>query len=597
MPETPNPTHDVLRAIVEQLRSVAGDRAPAEVIAALEAADSRLGETVFRLVVLGEYKRGKSTLINALLGTSVLPMAVVPLTSVVTEVRYAAHPSTRIDFLDGRSRVIGPDELRSYVTEPENPRNHKGVRRAVVLDSAPLLHEGVIIVDTPGIGSVFEHNSEVTYEFLEESDAVVIVLAADQPISAEERRLLAALAGITDRILFVVNRVDVLSPTEVTESVQFIRQTLGSFDARPPRTVYALSARRALEARSTGPMPADFVAFEAALRRGLIEQKSAVLQDRAQTLMRKAADMLSLQLDTERHALQMNRQDLVRAAEQLAQATGQVQRHLVESEHLLKFEVEELHRVELKRYAEETAAHIKAKLWPKIEESLDAPGAESISQRVARLAVSIGEWVVEELGRYYRGTEPLMQHGLERALNWHMQRVHAATGEVISLVNGLLGMSARIPEALAPLRPKPRFYFKDWDYAGGSLRGSTWKLRLPKRWAEPQARELLRELLERRISQNQEAIRYDWVTRLDDAVRQFHRSSREQLAAITTIITEALHRAQALRANSDVAAEVTRLDREVQQIARLRERLPPSARTESPGQDGVGSVSGHHDAG
>src|SRR5207247_10078541 len=130
------------------------------------------------------YKRGKSTLINALLGGPILPMAVVPLTSIVTEVRYRSEPGITIEHLDGRREEIATEELAGFVTEPGNPLNQKRVRRAVVPPPSPFLRQGVGIVDTPGVGSIFEHNSELTYEFLAESDAVIVVLGADQPLSS-----------------------------------------------------------------------------------------------------------------------------------------------------------------------------------------------------------------------------------------------------------------------------------------------------------------------------------------------------------------------------------------------------------------------------
>jgi GTPase Era involved in 16S rRNA processing len=117
------------------------------------------------------------------------------------------------------------------------------VRRAVLHDPAPLLAGGVTILDTPGVGSVFDHNTEMTYGFLEESDAVIVVLAADQPLSSEERRLLRALAGITDRILFVINRADVLTPEELSQSALFIQGALEGLEDRAPDMLLPLSAR------------------------------------------------------------------------------------------------------------------------------------------------------------------------------------------------------------------------------------------------------------------------------------------------------------------------------------------------------------------
>jgi len=564
-------THQRLQGILARLRVLAGPSLDEQMLGDLEAADRRLSEAAFKLVVLGEYKRGKTTLINALLGTPVLPMAVVPLTSIVTEVQHGATPEARVEFLSGESRPVPFEELPAYVTEPENPQNRKGVRRAIVRHPARLLSEGVTIVDTPGIGSVFEHNSEVTYQFLEESDAVVIVLAADQPLSAEERRLLRALNEVTERILFAVNRVDVLTPDEAKLSLRFIRETLATLEERPPESVYPLSARQALEAMEQHELPPnDFALFEAALHRVLVERKSEILTERAETLARKATDLLALRLDSERQTLRLARGELEQAIRQFQTSTPAIEQKLEESGLLLKHRVENIPGVELQRVADETRARIMAALWPKVEATVRTARDRAPREVVHQLSGEMGKWVVEELKTYYPTTERHAVRSLASALEEHAERVQAAVGEVVTLANQLLGMQAAVPRVIPPTLDRPRFYFKEWDYSGGQLRGSTWKLWLPRRWAEPCALTELRELLERRINQNLEAVRYDWVLRLDDAVRRFQVSARQQLAAIIGVIHEALGRAEHLETDGGVEVRISELNRQLEEVARIR---------------------------
>lgn len=574
MTEILGTTHQRLQGILARLRALAGPSEDQQVLSDLEAAGRRLSEAVFKLVVLGEYKRGKTTLINALLGTSVLPMAVVPLTSVVTEVQHGATPEARIEFLGGGSRSVPINELRAYVTEPENPQNRLGVARAVVRYPAQLLSEGVTIVDTPGIGSVFEHNSEVTYRFLEESDAVVIVLAADQPLSAEERTLLRALKEITDRILFAVNRVDVLTSDEAEASLRFVRDTLATLEERPPEFVYPLSARCALEARSRqGPPLGDFVRFENALRSVLIERKSDILRERAEILARKATDLLALRLESERQTMRLAAEEFAQATRQFQSATDEIQRKLEESGFVLKRRVEDIYRRELQRVADETRARIVAALWPGVQATVRSAFGRKPARVVEELSGEIGKWVVTELQGYYAVTEGHVRGGLSAALREHAERVQGAVGEVVALANQLLGMHAAVPQVIPPTLDRPRFYFRDWDYSGGQLRGSSWRLWLPKRWAEPCALELLREVLERRTNQNLEAVRYDWVLRLDDAVRRFQVSAREQLTAIIGVILEAMDRAQRLSADDAAQARLSELDQQIQQVTQIRGEL------------------------
>jgi hypothetical protein len=226
---------------------------------------------------------------------------------------------------------------------------------------------------------------------------------------------------------------------------------------------------------------------------------------------------------------------------------------------------------------DEETARIAAALWPRIEGALDSQLVGSLRHRVAETAAATGEWVVEAARRHYRATEPLVIRGLDAALQGHRQRVNEATADVLEVANRLLGMSVRVHAVGAPLSERAGFHLRDWDYSGGPLRGSTWMLWLPRRWSVPRAHRLLRELLERRISQNLEAIRYDWSLRLDEAVRQFQRSSREQASEIAGAITAALHRSRELRQAGHAASRAAALDRDLEQVLELSRRLSSGA--------------------
>jgi ribosome biogenesis GTPase A len=124
-------------------------------------------------VIPGAFKRGKSTLINALLGEPVLPTAMVPLTSVVTILGYGESLDIQVHFQNGRSQKITQPELADYITEKGNPRNQKGVREVEIAYPYDYLRDGVRIIDTPGVGSVYSHNTEVAYNYLPQVEAAV----------------------------------------------------------------------------------------------------------------------------------------------------------------------------------------------------------------------------------------------------------------------------------------------------------------------------------------------------------------------------------------------------------------------------------------
>jgi dynamin family protein len=161
---------------------------------ALAALRERLVEQRLQVAVLGQFKRGKSTFLNALLGESLLPTGVVPLTAIATFIHWAATPSIRVSYLDERA----PEErstasageveaqLSRFVTEEWNPHNRLRVGRVDVFYPAPILRHGIVLIDTPGVGSTLRHNTDAALEVLPECDAGFFVLSVDPPVTEAE---------------------------------------------------------------------------------------------------------------------------------------------------------------------------------------------------------------------------------------------------------------------------------------------------------------------------------------------------------------------------------------------------------------------------
>ena len=228
---------------LDELSSLTEGLLPVTVHQNLVAARVRVAEDRFNLVVLGEFKRGKSTLVNALLDRDVLPTGVIPLTSVVTVIRSAPVERLIVRFPDGREEeqdLASPDR---YVTEARNPRNRLGVELAVVEFYHELLRAGLELVDTPGIGSIHRHNTEIARGFLPRVDAALCVLDAGQPLSDGERKLLVEAADRVPRLLMVVNKLYLLEAQDRDVAVEFVRSALRDrLSGREPE-VFTLSAR------------------------------------------------------------------------------------------------------------------------------------------------------------------------------------------------------------------------------------------------------------------------------------------------------------------------------------------------------------------
>jgi GTP-binding protein EngB required for normal cell division len=187
----------------------------------------RLREDRLRILFAGEAKRGKSTLINALLGRELLPTGVLPLTAITTTLTYGDKDAVTVSDLDDRSEVVGPDRIADFVTEAGNPDNVRGVAEVVVRTASPLLQKGVELVDTPGVGSIYEHNTAHARTALARMDVCIFVMSADPPLSATEREFLHDIKSLAIRFFSVLSKADQLDTEELAQVQEFVGDVLG----------------------------------------------------------------------------------------------------------------------------------------------------------------------------------------------------------------------------------------------------------------------------------------------------------------------------------------------------------------------------------
>jgi GTPase SAR1 family protein len=225
---------------------------------------------VFNLVVVGQFKRGKTSLINALLGADILPVAVVPLTSIVTIMTYGEVLRVKVFFNDGGVSEIKPESLTDYVTEKGNPRNVKDVGEVVITYPSPYLKDGVRLIDTPGVGSIYRHNTDVAYQYLPKSDAALFLLSVDQPMSQAELDFLKDVREYSNRIFFLLNKADYFCEADLRESMDFSKNVLREAIETEAR-IFPVSAKLALEGKLSGDGELE--------RKSMLPRFSEVLND------------------------------------------------------------------------------------------------------------------------------------------------------------------------------------------------------------------------------------------------------------------------------------------------------------------------------
>jgi len=218
-----------------------------------QALMAKLAEDHFTLAVLGQFKRGKSSLMNAIIGRHVLPTGVLPLTSAITILRFG--PRERLMIEREASTVVDEvplSQLADYVTERGNPGNRRQITRAVIEMPSPFLRRGLEFVDTPGVGSAIAANAAITQQFLPQCDAVIFITSVDSPLSNTEMEFLSQIREHVRKIFIVVNKTDLLSPDEREEVLQFIERNLRSIMDTSSVRLFPLSCQDGLDARMQG---------------------------------------------------------------------------------------------------------------------------------------------------------------------------------------------------------------------------------------------------------------------------------------------------------------------------------------------------------
>jgi len=334
--ERPEALAATLGRIEPALETAIGTESP--LVARFRMLRRRLDQEHLQLAVLGQFKRGKSTFINALLGADVLPTGVIPLTAVATFIAWRREPLVVVHFRGEAPNeelvVHTADEIRNvlfrFVAEEANPENRLGVERVDLFYPADILAGGTVIIDTPGVGSTLRHNTEAALRVLPESDAAFFVVSADPPITEVELEYLRRLKSKTQRVFFVLNKVDYLRPGEQRSVVEFLQKVLAEkslIDA--DGQIFCISARDGLEAKYTGNNEAlessGIAALEDHLVRVLAGEKIRWLEDAVRS---KAAEILaraSAELGLRVRALNMPIQELAAKSDAFQKALHSIE--------------------------------------------------------------------------------------------------------------------------------------------------------------------------------------------------------------------------------------------------------------------------------
>jgi len=192
----------------------------------LAQARALAGGAEISVAVLGRFKVGKSSFLNHFLGRDFLPVGVVPVTTVVTAVRFGDREEARVHHRDGRDPEIPLDRIGSFISEKENPENAKEVSLVTVELPELRRFRGLQFVDTPGLDSALSHNTLTSLAWLPHAGLALVAVSVDPPLSQRDIDLLKSLYRYTPKVAVLLTKADLLSEQELKDVIMYIRTHL-----------------------------------------------------------------------------------------------------------------------------------------------------------------------------------------------------------------------------------------------------------------------------------------------------------------------------------------------------------------------------------
>lgn len=562
-----------LSGSLETLARIAAELGLGRIRAEAEALAARVAEGRFYLACVGQFKRGKSTLLNALIGEAVLPTGVTPVTAIPTIIRYGTPPSARVLFAHGEERTITLPEVQDFVTEERNPGNARQVEAVEVEIASPLLRSGICLVDTPGLGSVFEVATDATHAFLPQTDAALLVVGADPPVSADEAALAATVAREVPDVIVVLTKADRVDDLEREEAVRFTERVLAERLGRPVGPVLQVSAAERL---NTGPTR-DWHRLVETLNDLAARSGHRLVRSAQQRGGQRLATQLLARVEEQLRLLASPVEEIRRRLDLLHGSARRIEERLFYLRSMFSAEQERLAEVfqsRRNRFLEQAAPAA----LERIEEGIERlPGRFGLRRRAADLAREVAGDIVEPwLAQEERVAEEMYREVADRFVQMAQQFLE----ELSSSGETGLGALPRQLNAETGFHAERRFYFDSFPTYLVPAIPLRWLLDLltPPRWLRRRIHRQVSEFANWLMDANSTRVQNDLTERLMESRRRLENEIRAILEEAQSWTEQAIARSEALHeaGAAAMAAEVERLETLEKDLRRLGNGLPAS---------------------
>ena len=193
----------------------------------IEACENLLQQDqLIDVAILGQFKSGKSSFLNSLIGKPILPVGVIPVTSTITRVQYGKRERAIVRHFDGRQTEAEIGEIEEFTSEAKNPANQKNVEMVDLELPSLERYAGLRLVDTPGLGSIFKCHIEISENWIPQVGAALLAISSDRPLAENDLQLIRDLRKHTPKIVLLLTKADLLSPDQQKEVVHFFQTAL-----------------------------------------------------------------------------------------------------------------------------------------------------------------------------------------------------------------------------------------------------------------------------------------------------------------------------------------------------------------------------------
>lgn len=380
-------SHDL--CLLSRIEQVVAERGMVEFRSSIASIVERAEDKTFEIALFGRVSSGKSSLLNTILDADVLPVGVTPITAVPTRIAYGEKASMKVSFAEAPSKTMEASDLADFATEERNPGNTKRVTRIVVTLPSARLRDGVIFVDTPGLGSLATSGAAETLAYLPKCDLGVVLLDAGSTLTNEDLQVILLLQEAAIPINVLLSKADLLSLEDREKIIRYVRQHLASECnlELPVRPVSVRASHRELLDGWFSEHILPLYSRSQDLRAASLRRKIGALSESV---------IASLRLDLERRKSSASgTKEQIRATEaRLRRATGLIQQTSSAWE-------EDLERmaVDASEILRETAALLMDR-WsktraPKRERLVQESVVEVVQQKVRKLHESLEALAVE----------------------------------------------------------------------------------------------------------------------------------------------------------------------------------------------------------